>query len=157
MLLQFAVGVWLGVAMDARALPGRLWGVALLLMGLGIFAALQTSGFVNELWRPLIWGAPATLLVLGALAVEADGGAPRLPGALALGDASYALYLVHLPATALIAHTLGWRDPWLFVTVSMAFSVACALACHAWVEKPLIAMIRRAVARRWSRRARSAW
>jgi len=148
MLLQFAAGVWLGVAMDARALPGRPWGVALLLLGLGAFAGLQITGFVNELWRPLIWGAPATLLVIGALSVEADGGAPRLPGLLALGDASYALYLVHLPATALIAHTLGWGNPWLFVTVSMAFSIACALACHAWVEKPLIALIRRTLSRR---------
>jgi exopolysaccharide production protein ExoZ len=148
MLLQFAAGVWLGVATDSRALPGRPWGMALLLLGLGIFAALQISGFVNELWRPLIWGGPATLLVMGALSVEADGGAPMLPGALALGDASYALYLVHLPATALIAHTLGWRNTSLFVTASLAFSVASALACHAWVEKPLIALIRRTASAR---------
>jgi exopolysaccharide production protein ExoZ len=148
MLLEFAAGVWLAVAMDARALPRRAWGAASLLFGLGAFAALQVTGFISELWRPLIWGAPAVMLVMGALVIEADGGAPRLAGPLALGDASYALYLVHLPATALIAHTLGWRIPWLFVTVSTAFSVAAAIACHAWVERPLISLARRLVSRR---------
>jgi exopolysaccharide production protein ExoZ len=145
MLLQFAAGVWLGVAMETGALPGRAWAVAWMLVGAGLFAALQISGFVNELWRPLLWGAPATLLVMGALGVEADGGVPRLGGALALGDASYALYLVHLPATALIAHTLGWREPWLFVILATLFSIACALACHAWLERPMIAAVRRHV------------
>ena len=148
MLLQFAAGVWLAVALDARVLPGRAWGFALLLLGLAMFAALQITGLINELWRPLIWGAPAALLVMGGLSLEADGGVPRLLGARALGDASYALYLVHLPATALIAHTLGWRDPWLFVAVSTAFSIAIALACHVWVEIPLIAMVRRILSRR---------
>jgi exopolysaccharide production protein ExoZ len=148
MLLQFAAGVWLAVAMDAGKLPGRAWGVALLLLGLCLFAALQITGFADELWRPLIWGAPATLLVAGALCVEADGGAPRLAAPLALGDASYALYLVHLPATALIAHTLGWRDAWLFVAVSTLFSVAAALACHAWIEGPMILWTRRASSKR---------
>jgi exopolysaccharide production protein ExoZ len=148
MLLQFAAGVWLAVAMDARVLPGRAWGFALLFLGLSVFAALQITGFLNELWRPLIWGAPATLLVLGALCVEADGGVPQLAAPLAVGDASYALYLVHLPATALVAHTLGWRLPWLFVAASMVFSIAAALACHRWVERPLIALVRRAVSKR---------
>ena len=142
MLLQFAAGVWLGVAMQQRLLPGRAWGFALLLLGSAMFAALQITGFTNELWRPLIWGTPAALLVGGALCVEADGGVAKTSPALAVGDASYALYLVHLPATALIAHTLGWRVPWLFITASLCVSLAGALACHAWLEKPLVAWVR---------------
>lgn len=145
MLLQFAAGLWLAVAMDAGVLPGRPWGFALLFLGLSLFAALQITGFINELWRPLIWGAPATLLVMGALCLESDGGVSSLAAPLALGDASYALYLVHLPATALIAHTLGWHNIWLFATASTAFSIAAALACRRWVEAPLIAATRRAL------------
>jgi peptidoglycan/LPS O-acetylase OafA/YrhL len=59
-----------------------------------------------------------------------------------LGDASYALYLVHLPATALVAHTLGWERPWLFLPAALAASIAAAFACHAWIEAPLIARLR---------------
>lgn len=143
MLLQFAAGVWLGVAMDAGALPDRRWGLAWMILGLGVFTGLQISGYLDELWRPLIWGTPAAMLVMGALCLEAGRGAPRLTGLRAVGDASYALYLVHLPATALVAHTLGWERPWLFVPAAVAASLGAAFACHRWIEKPLIQLIRR--------------
>jgi exopolysaccharide production protein ExoZ len=149
-LLQFAAGVWLGVALDAGVLPGRAWGWGFLILGATAFAGLEISGFINELWRPLLWGAPAALMVGGALGVEARGRLPRSGPLKTLGDASYALYLVHLPATALVAHTLGWRHPWLFVLVALGASIAAALACHAWVEKPLIVWLRHHVLSRRS-------
>ena len=143
MLLQFAAGVWIGLAMEAGGLPDRAWGLAMLLLGLGAFAALQITGFIDELWRPLLWRVPAMLIVVGALSVETKGGVPLSRRFKALGDASYALYVVHLPATAMVAHTLGWSRPWLFVATSVAASMAAALACHAWIEKPAIAWLRR--------------
>ena len=143
MLLQFAAGLWLGVAMQTDALPDRAWGVAMLLLGIIAFAGLQITSFIDELWRPLLWGAPAVLVVGGALSIETNGGVPMSRPLKALGDASYALYLVHLPATALVAHILGWSHPWLFVAASVTTSIAAALACHAWIEKPTIAWLRR--------------
>ena len=143
MLLQFAAGVWLGVALETRRLPHRAWGLGLILLGLSAFAAFQIGGPVDPLWRPLLWGVPAAFLVGGALSLEADGAVPRLRGLVRLGDASYALYLVHLPATALVAHTLGWGNPWLFALVSMGVSILAALGCHLWMERPLVAAARR--------------
>ena len=44
--------------------------------------------------RPLVWGVPAALLVLGAVALEGQVGR-RLPGwLLLLGSASYSIYLM---------------------------------------------------------------
>jgi exopolysaccharide production protein ExoZ len=143
MMLQFVLGVWLGVALESDVLPSRAWGVGWFALGLAAFAGLQATGFIDELWRPLIWGLPAALLVGGALTVEARGGVFRSPALQRLGDASYSLYLVHLPATAVVAHTLGWSRPWLFVPVALVVSVAAALACHAWIEQPLIRLARR--------------
>ncbi len=137
MMLQFAAGVWLGVALQAHALPSRAWGVGLMVLGVIWFAGIEASGRLNELWRPLLWGLPATLVVAGALTLEARGGVFESPALKRLGDASYSLYLVHLPATALVAHTLGPRDPWLFLPAAMFVSLCAALACHHWVEKPL--------------------
>ncbi len=143
MLLQFAAGVWLGVALKADRLPGRAWGCGLLVLGLASFLLLLLTGFTDELWRPLIWGLPASLLVAGALSIEAHGGAGRWRAPRELGDASYALYLVHLPATALVAHTLGAGRPWLFLPAAVTASIAAALATHAWIEKPLVRLARK--------------
>lgn len=150
MLLQFAAGVWLGLALEKRKLPTRAWGFALVLLGLLIFAGLQVSGFIDELWRPLLWGFPAALVVGGALAIEADGGVPAWRPLKQLGDASYALYLVHLPATAIIAHTLGWGNPWLFVATSAVLSIVVAALCHVWIERPMTVLTRRALLSRRS-------
>jgi len=90
------------------------------------------------LLRPCIWGVPATLLVVGCLGVEAHGGVFASRTLARLGDASYSLYLIHLPASAIVAHTLGVANAWLFIPAAIAVSVAAGLACHRWVEVPLI-------------------
>jgi exopolysaccharide production protein ExoZ len=142
MLLEFAVGVWLGRLYETRRLPGRAWGFVLAAAGVAAYAILEVTGFINELWRPLLWGFPAALIVGGALSLEANGSMIRSSALKTLGDASYAIYLVHLPATALIAHTLGYGRPWLFIPAAMAASTAAGLICRAWVEKPLLALLR---------------
>jgi peptidoglycan/LPS O-acetylase OafA/YrhL len=68
--------------------------------------------------------------------------------ALVLGDGSYAIYILHLPATALIAHTLGYARPWLFLPAAVAASLAAGLAGRAFVEKPLLECLRGAPGRR---------
>ncbi len=115
MLLEFAAGLWLGQRLEQGRLASRAWAGCLVGLGLAAFAILDITGFVDELWRPLLWGAPAALIVAGALSLEARGAVIRSRPLTILGDASYATYLVHLPATAVIAHTLGYAEPWLFI------------------------------------------
>ncbi len=148
MLLQFAAGVGLGVAAGRRALPGPAWSGAMALAALGLWALEGALGLFSELWRPLLWGAPALLLVAGSLGLETGGAMRRLPpaaarGLKAVGDASYAIYLLHLPATAVVAHALGYARPWLFLPAAMAASLAAGLAGRAWLERPLIGLLRR--------------
>ena len=153
MLLQFAGGVGLGVMTERGRLPSRAWGFGLLLAAVLVWTLVETGGLFSELWRPVVWGIPAGMAVAGALAVEAGAprrawvhnGAPRLwphRSLMALGDASYSIYLFHLPATAVIAHTLGYARPWIFLPVSIIVSIAAGLAAHAWIEKPLLAAFR---------------
>jgi peptidoglycan/LPS O-acetylase OafA/YrhL len=54
-----------------------------------------------------------------------------------LGDASYAIYVLHLPVTAILAHTLGAGQPWLFLSLSLIASTAAGLAGHILVERPV--------------------
>ena len=149
MLLQFAAGVGLGIAVETRLRPPRWAGGAMILTALAWWTAVQAGGLFTELWRPLLWGVPAFLTAAGALTLELNPRARPLPAVAAwaargLGDASYAIYILHLPATALVAHTLGWSHPWLFLSAAMAASIAAGLAGRAWVEKPLLAWLRAA-------------
>ncbi len=157
MLLQFAAGWGLGLAADQRRRIPRGAGAAMMLAALGLWVGEAVLHLFNELWRPLLWGVPALLMVAGALTLEI-GAPPGTAGpsgppptgvrsfairsALTLGDASYAIYILHLPATAVVAHTLGWSRAWLFLPASLAASAAAGLAARAWVEKPLLTRLR---------------
>jgi exopolysaccharide production protein ExoZ len=142
MLLQFAAGVAIARFQERGALPGRKGGWLLIAFGLVGFAVSVLPGLFSELWRPFIWGAPAALLVAGALAVETDHGVARIPALLALGEASYAIYLTHEPVQAIVGHTLGASNPWLFYPLALTATLIAGLACHRWIERPLTAWAR---------------
>jgi exopolysaccharide production protein ExoZ len=156
MLLQFAAGVGLGIALQRRRLPSAAWGAGLMAGSLLVWLLVQEGHLFTELFRPLVWGVPAAMLVAGALAMEAARTAPMRRGplaraGLALGDASFSIYLFHLPATAVIAHAYGFygqADFTLagrelpFFLISMAASIGAGLAARHFVEKPLLAWAR---------------
>jgi exopolysaccharide production protein ExoZ len=145
MMLQFAAGAWLA----RRRLQGRNVepgaGLIFAAIGLALFIVMGLTGFRNEFYRPLLWGVPAFLIVTGAVAAERAFAAPGW--LVRLGDASYAIYLCHLPAVALTAHLVGVRPIWAFVPAALAVSTAAGLAFHRWVETPLIAACRTLPAR----------
>ncbi len=93
MLFQFAVGVWLGVAVAKRALPSRAAGLAMIVAAFALWGLVEGAGLFKEFWRPFQWGAPAALLVGGALSVERHGGWP----AAALAHAPGRCVLLPLP------------------------------------------------------------
>lgn len=112
------------------------------MLGLAALTIMFLTGFRNEFFRPLLWGLPAAMIVAGAISLE-EAGHFKVPAALVrLGDASYAIYLCHMPVTALVGHALGVRPVGLFVVVAVIASTAVGIAFHLMVEKPLIAACR---------------
>lgn len=146
MMLEFAAGLWLGRLVQRGFTPGPRVGMALAGAGTIAFAFTNTAGVADSLMRPLYWGAPAAALVLGALALEAAGRTPKLSWLKTLGDASYSIYLLHAPATAVVAHTLGTGRPAVFIPAALAASVVAGLAGRALLEKPLLRLSRRGTA-----------
>lgn len=142
MLLQFAAGAWLAHrhAQGRRLPPGA--GLAFAALGAGVLTVLWLAGLNDILWRPLLWGLPALMIVAGALAAEpVRAWAP--PRALVrLGDASYAIYLCHAPVVALAAAAIGAGNGWVFVPAAIAASLVAGFAFHRWIETPLIAAAR---------------
>jgi exopolysaccharide production protein ExoZ len=141
MLLQFAAGAWLGRRHVLRRRIEPPAGAIFAVLGLVLFGAIRLAGLHNGVWefvRPLTWGLPAVMIVAGMVAVE-EGALIRWPRLMVrLGDASYAIYLCHMPAVALVAHTLGVHPASLFVPVAAAVSIAAGFVFHKTVETPLI-------------------
>ena len=144
MLMQFAAGAAIGRLWILRALPGPGAGAGLIALGLALLGAGHVLGVVPEsLLRPAAWGAPAALLVIGAVSLEAAGRLPRWAALARLGDASFSIYLIHHPLMALFNRIIGPTDPLLFFALAMALSIGAGLACHCWIERPLLALFRR--------------
>ncbi len=151
--LEFVAGIWLGVAWTRGRLPGRLAGWAALIggtAGLGAFPGLQA------LWpgmpECLYWGVPAIFVVGGALAVEASGGVPTWRMGLALGNASYSMYLVHGLVVSAAWRLIGTRSVPAFLLAATFGAVAVGIAFSSTVERPATRLLR---SLRWQ--ARPSW
>ena len=146
MFLQFLAGVWLARLAQERLLPERAMGWLLLGLGLALFLLLWLSAIDPDLWRPMIWGVPAALVVAGAVSVEADGGWPDWRWLGRLGDASYSIYLTHTLTIGALAITIGAWNPPVFVPLAMIVGTAGGLACFLWLERPMLARLRQRLA-----------
>lgn len=154
-ILEFALGAALGLARAEGVRLGAGVRVALALIGI---AALAMVPAPNDIFRPLAFGLPAALLVAAAalgreaLGQEARGDMAQPASAIrwtaSLGDASYAIYLVHpfaLRATREAIMRSGLApaiDPWLALCVMVAFAVAASVIVHRFLERPLTRYVR---------------
>jgi peptidoglycan/LPS O-acetylase OafA/YrhL len=118
----------------------RLWNWALLAVAL-IWIAVSTSAKASDL---LIWPALVLLIfALGETAKHANRGLLGSPPLVYLGEASFALYMIHLPVDILyfhgldkIAPTAEAAAPWLVWLGVFPMCVVAAIFVHEAVEKP---------------------
>jgi exopolysaccharide production protein ExoZ len=111
----------------------------------GMEDARMTLNNSYSLLRALVWGVPAGIIVFGALAIEPHVAGKWVNTAVFLGDASYAVYLIHWPVLAIVGGVITpWLQPSVGLTVLLfAVGLGSGLIGHAYVERPLIAAIRR--------------
>ena len=143
-VLEFAMGVLVAIA--ARRGWRASWPGLAALAAACAAAAMLAHGPGGD-GRVLARGVPAALLVFCALSVR------RVPAWLVLiGDASYALYLVHpfpMRALRIVALRLGALPEAaaaVYCVLTLAVCVALAVALHRLVEHPILRWGRAAVA-----------
>ncbi|MBE7248210.1 MAG: acyltransferase [Actinomycetospora chiangmaiensis] len=156
-VLEFAAGAGLALAYRDGFRPSAAARLGLAVLGtLGLLLsarALAGLDGADGFLRPLLVGVPAALLVASALGPGRDAGqVARLPasarGLVALGDASYALYLVHPFALRLVREGLirsglaPAAHPWVGMALMLLVSVATALLVHRCVERRLTRRVR---------------
>ena len=143
-ILEFVLGAWLGVArLRGVSLPG--WArLALLAAGLAGMAMAAVDPNERGLGRVLGWGLPSMAIMAGVVL----GGDVTLRGAglrvlALLGDASYALYLVHFfVVSGMRPFAMPFRElilaaPWAYALGLGAVAIGASLAVHLWVERPM--------------------
>jgi peptidoglycan/LPS O-acetylase OafA/YrhL len=136
MALEFLMGVVIA------SLPRRSAAGLLIPVGLALFAF--TSPHVGDVdtiveakfafRRVVEWGVPAAMIVWGALSIEPWFKRRLFDVPVAIGDASYSIYLFH----PLIAYGLDFAWP-----VRLALAVGAGLTMHLLVERRIMAARRR--------------
>lgn len=140
-----------------RGVTGYRWSAMLgaaAWAGVGLVAVSQAYDLPidhvmgNHRIRVLVWGVPAALLVYGLIACECRGFTRWPRRLLAIGDASYSIYLTHFPlmvAAVLVAmqihRTALLHLLWCLMT--FAACVACGWLWYRLTEKPLLGVLGR--------------
>lgn len=154
-----------------RILPEFLYGIGLYRLGeritlnrrVAIGAAWMAAAALLALMHGkaddrLVVAAAGPLILALALLSKAAAEGPMAGRALLLGgEASYALYLVHMPlliawkgtASALTGSDSKYILSWWEVGVLLAISITVAIALHLFVEGPARTWIRRRSDRLW--------
>jgi peptidoglycan/LPS O-acetylase OafA/YrhL len=157
-VLEFALGM--GIALLYRR-GVTLSGIARLCLFLGgglalsqdvMDAAHQSVDWItpNDLWRVLGWGLPAAAMLTAAVLKPqtAHPNGSLAAGAVLLGDASYALYLVH--PFVIVGLNKVWTatglyqafGAWPYIALVLAGASMAALIVHRWFEMPVARRLR---------------
>jgi exopolysaccharide production protein ExoZ len=151
LLAEFAFGLTIFLAVDRRSEPVRAAiPSALIALGVTLLFALEPNlhgqeGPSADQMRVAALGLPAAAIVLGLIQLERMGIVVRGRFILALGAASYALYLLHplvfsfvlpFPAGPLVSR-------FAIFAVLLVITIALSLWFHAWVEGPMLRVLRK--------------
>lgn len=148
-LLEFAFGMWMGIAMrEGWRLPLPA-AVTLAAAGLAVMIYSHTSDFAL-LSRHVGWGGGAAAIVAAVVLADTTSPIPTMLRPLvSIGDASYALYLLHSMVSPLlvllrvprIVDPTRW--PILYCLLVVGIAIGGALALNAIDFKARTAVLRR--------------
>ncbi len=149
LLLEFLLGIGIGLLEERGFGLGRHAGIALALLGLVAAIALgPASGRFDSLDPVLSGGVPAALILAGCVLMPPWRAGRLVVWFAALGDASYSLYLAHPFAIRLLrvgwTATVGSRLPaWLFLGCACLAATATGLLVFRLIEAPMTTRLNR--------------
>jgi exopolysaccharide production protein ExoZ len=147
-VLEFAFGMLIGLAMKSDyRLPAWISIVIVVLATLAILLSYKWS-YVH---RAAAWGIPSAAMVAALVLVrQPENQRPVLKAPVLLGDASYALYLVHPLAITLPRHLLyrvlhPAAAPLLYGGLLLGIAIAASILVHLAFEAPMTRLLKGAL------------
>jgi exopolysaccharide production protein ExoZ len=149
---EFITGCFIGFLFHTRQ---RRWGLAFLTGGLILyFIALfqlnfnMPQGSVVGWHRVLLFGPPAALILYGVIVLEWEGRLSFPAVFNRLGDASYSLYLSHIPVLVVAGRIWalfsgpGWFQHWLAAIIMLGVAILFGQWSYRFLEAPMINKLR---------------
>lgn len=147
-ILEFAAGMGLAALVPGARCDSALGRLAVGLSGVVALAAVAlVPVFFPTSSRLLTHGLPALIVVASALVLHNSGVSWSNRWMIALGNASYSLYLTHpfvTQATQKLGKSLGLSPAVALAGALLTFVLVClvGVATHLWLEKPLTAFVK---------------
>lgn len=151
-ILEFAFGVTIGIMCASSLRPSGF--VRACVAATGLAALMLAAAFPDVsmgLARPVVYGIPASLIVWSAALAPGELRHESLAArwGAGVGDASYALYLLH-PFVIRATRIFFWRTglvlvlgPWAFIASALVITFGVALITYRVFEKPITRRARR--------------
>lgn len=117
--------------------------LALLIMFIPYADTLYPAWVADHWRRTLLFSLPYGLMLWGAVGFEWTRSICAPSWLVKMGDASYSLYLIHIPMFLVVGKTLslvsgpGILDNIFLIAVYLVSGVVAALFVHHYIEKPL--------------------
>jgi peptidoglycan/LPS O-acetylase OafA/YrhL len=147
-ILEFAAGMGLGLLGSRVRCETALGRVAVGLTGaIALGAVALVPVFLPTASRLLTHGLPALIVVASAIILHESGVSWSSRWVLALGNASYSLYLTHpfvTQATQKLGKSIGLTPMVALVGSLLTLVVVClvGVATHLWLERPLTRFVK---------------
>jgi len=142
-LLEFCFGMAIALVFLAGFRLPRIAAIGLFAAACASIVASSLLGADALAWRAVVWGVPAAAVVLSVLSFQRPARIGFFARAFAfLGDASYSLYLVHLPIMLVVVRPLKRAidpvsAPWLCVAILAVLPIVAAVATYLAFERPV--------------------
>lgn len=129
-----------------RLIPSIVF-IAAGVAGLGLSTLLTVDDWI----RPLVWGFPAALVVLGVVQLDIARPSAKNSRLGAMGDASYSAYLLHpfvltlLGGFAFNALGAGYQAAVSVLALTLAITAVVSTLSYTFIEVPARNLVRRAL------------
>lgn len=145
---EFIAGCYIGILYHRHfhrfGLVAFVAGVVLLVGGIIYLSPLPPGQGVSNWNRVSLFGLPAVLIVYGMTALEAKGRIVLPTSLQTLGDASYSIYLSHVPILTFLGRVWAWvasGDPinhLVALSLMLGAMILFGIFSYRFIEKPLL-------------------